>query len=150
MAKAAQPTVAAFLKGLPADRRKEVAAVRSAILEHLPPGYDEAVRGTMIVYEVPLALYPDTPNGHPFWFAALAAPRSYLTLHLMPVYGSPKLMTRLRQGFAAAGKRLDIGKACIHYRKADDLALDVIGEIVAALPPERWVELVRAARSRGR
>lgn len=140
--------VATFLAQLPPARRKAVARVRSVIRKHLPKGYQEALRSNMIVYEVPLARYPDTYNGQALWFAALAAPKSYLTLHLMPVYGSAELMTRLRAGFAAAGKKLDIGKACIHYQTADDLALDVIGEIVAAVPLARYVEIARAARRR--
>ena len=120
-------TVASFLSKLPAERRKEVATVRAVIRKHLPRGYAETVRGTMIVYEVPLAKYPDTYNGQALWYAALAAPQSYLTLHLLPVYGSAELMKRLR---------------------ADDLALEVIGEIVAAVPLTRWVEIARAARRR--
>ena len=59
----------------------------------------------MIVYEVPLGTYPDTYNGHPLWYAALVAPKSFLTLHRMPVYASPDLMGRLRDGFQAAGKK---------------------------------------------
>jgi hypothetical protein len=141
-------TVATFLAHLPPTRRKELARVRAVIREHLPSGYREALRGQMIVYEVPLATYPDTYNGHPLWFAALAAPKSYLTLHLMPVYGSPELMRRLRDGFQAGGKKLDIGKACIHFRKADDLALDVIGAIIASVPLSRWVAIAQAAKGR--
>ena len=102
----------------------------------------------MIVYEVPLDKYPDTYNGHPLWLAALAAPKSYLTLHLMPVYGSAELLRELTNGFLAAGKKLDIGKACIHFQTAEDLALDVIGSIIARVPLACWVEIAKAARRR--
>jgi hypothetical protein len=140
----------ALLATLPSDRAAELARVREVIREHLPAGYEEVVQRDMIVYQVPKARYPDTYNGHPLWYAALAAPKSYLTLHLMPVYSSPALLQKLEAGFRAAGKRLDIGKACIHFRKADDLALDAIAMIVAALPVDDWVALARAARQRSR
>ncbi|HET9266531.1 MAG TPA: hypothetical protein VFO31_00150 [Vicinamibacterales bacterium] len=52
----------------------------------------------------------------------------------------------MQDGFRAAGKRLDIGKACIHFKKADDLALECISEIVAGMPVEKWVEIARSAR----
>jgi hypothetical protein len=39
-----------------------------------------------------------------------------------------------------------MGKACIRFKTADDLALDVIGEIVARIPPDRWVQIAQAAR----
>jgi len=142
----APETVASFLTHLPPARRKQLARVRSLIRKHLPAGYQEVLRGQMIVYEVPLARYPDSYNGQPLWFAALAAPKSHLTLHLMPVYGSADLMRRLSEGFLAAGKKLDIGKACIHFQTADDLALEAIGNIIASVPLARWVEIARAAR----
>ena len=122
--------------------------MRTLIRKHLPPGYQEVLRGQTIVYEVPLATYPDTYNRQPLWLAALAAPKSHLTVHLMPVYGSAELMRQLTDGFMAAGKKLDIGKACIHFQTAEDLALDVIGSIIARVPLTRWVEIAKAARRR--
>ena len=141
-------SVAAYLAALPAARRKELGRVRAVIRKHLPPGYAETLGSGMIVYEVPLARYADTYNGKALWYAALAAPKSYLTLHLMTVYGSAALAQKLRDGFAAAGKKLDMGKACIRFHAADDLALDVIGEIVASVPLERFVAIAQAARRR--
>jgi hypothetical protein len=66
----------------------------------------------------------------------------------MPVYGDPEQARRLKDGFKAAGKKLDMGKACIHFKTADDLALDIIGQIVASTPLERWVQIAQAARRR--
>jgi len=133
-------TVSEFLKTLPADRRIELKRVRDAVRKRLPKGYGESVSGKMIVYHVAV-------DGRPFWYAAIAAQKSYLTLHLMPVYGDRSLASRLKKGFKEAGKKLDMGKACIRFKKADDLALDVIGDIVAAVPTDRWMEI---ARSRAR
>ena len=141
-------TVAALIDALPADRRKEVERVRQVIQKHLPAGYVESVTKGMIVYEVPLTEYPETFNGHALWYVALASERSYLSLHLMPVYGSPVLAQKLGDGFAAAGKKLDMGKACIHFHRADDLALDTVGEIVAALPMEKWIAIAKSAQKR--
>jgi hypothetical protein len=44
--------------------------------------------------------------------------------------------------------KLDLGKACIRFRRADDLALYAVGKVVASTPLERWVEVARSARSR--
>ena len=144
------PSVADFLSTLPADRRHEVERVRRVIRTHLPPGYVETLAKGMIVYEVPAAIYPDTYNGHPLWYVALASERRYLSLHLMAVYGSPALAKRLQDGFAAAGKELKMRKACINFKRADDLALDTVGEIVAAVPLETWVNIAKSARSKKR
>lgn len=146
--RAAKTTVAEFLKSLPADRRAEMKRVRAVIRAHLPKGHEEAISKQMLVYQVPLARYADTYNGQPSWYVALASEKSYLSLHLMPVYGSPALLRRLQDGFRDAGKPLKMGKACIHFAAAEDLALDTIGEIVAALPVERWIQIAEAARRR--
>jgi hypothetical protein len=147
-AKSSSTTVATFLAKLPLERRREVERVRDVVRRHLPEGYEEAIGKNMLVYQVPLKRYSDTYNGHPLWYVALASEKSYLSLHLMPVYGDAAQAKRLKDGFQAAGKKLDIGKACIHFRTADDLALDVIGEIVASIPLDRWVQVAQAARRR--
>lgn len=141
-------SVADVLAQVPAPRRAELARVRKVIRKHLPKGYEEVVCKGMIVYQVPLERYPDTYNGQASWYAALAAQKNYLTLHLMGVYGSKQLAAKLVAGFKAAGKKLDMGKACIRFQEADDLALDVVGDIVASVPLDKWVEAAKAARRR--
>jgi hypothetical protein len=141
-------TVEGLLASFPLARRREVERVRDVVRERLPRGYEEAVSRGMLVYQVPLARYPDTYNGHPLWYVALASEKSYLSLHLMSVYADAALAERLRDGFRAAGKKLDMGKACVRFKAAEDLPLDVIGDIVAALPVDRWVAVAQAARRR--
>ena len=140
--------VSTFLTALPADRRREVERVRNEIRRQLPTGYEEVVSKNMLVYQVPLERYPDTYNGHPLWYVALASQKAYMSLYLMPVYGDQALARRLADGFRAASKNLDMGKSCLRFKTAEDLALDVIGEIVAAIPLDRWVEIAQAARRR--
>lgn len=146
--KVSSTTISSFLANLPAGRRREVERVRETVRRHLPAGYQESISKNMLVYQVPLERYSDTYNGHPLWYVALASEKSYLSLHLMPIYGDRALAQRLADGFRAAGKKLDVGKACIHFKTADDLALDVIGQIVASIPLDRWVQIAQAARRR--
>ena len=140
--------VATFLSQVPAGRRADVARVAEVIVGHLPAGYEAAVVKRMLVYQVPLVRYPDTYNGHPLWYVALASQKSYLSLYLMGAYGDAGLARRLRDGFKAAGKKLDMGKSCIHFKRAADLPLDLIGDVVAAVPLERWVAIAKAVRRR--
>ena len=143
-----QSTVTEFLARLSPGRRREVKCVRTLIRRHLPPGYEESISKDMLVYQVPLTRYADTYNRQPLWYVALASEKSYLSLHLVSVYGDAAQARRLQEGFRAAGKKLDMGKACIHFQKADDLALDVIGTVIASMPVDRWVAIARAARRR--
>ena len=137
-----------FLAQLPADRREAVARVREVVARNLPPGYEESVAYGMVVYAVPLTRYADTYNGQPLMYCGIAAQKNYMSLYLMPAYGSSELAQRLRAGFKSAGKKLDMGKSCIRFRAADDLALDTIGEIIAAVPVDKWVAIAEAARAR--
>lgn len=145
---APSPAVAAYLARLPEDRRRELEIVREVIRRRLPSGYEEALAGNTLVYQVPLSRYPDTYNGHPLWYAALASQKTYLSLYLMAPYGDAGLAARLRDGFKAAGKKLDMGKSCVRFRRAADLALDVVGDVVGAVPVDRWVAIAQSARRR--
>jgi|SRR4051812_35932322 hypothetical protein len=139
-------TVTRLLAALPAERRREIAAVRAVIRRNLPAGYEEATSKGMIVYQVPLRIYPHTYNGQPLWYAAIGSQARSCSLHLMNVYGDPGLSRQLDEGFRAAGKRLDRGKACVRFRTADDLPLEVIGALVASTSLERFVAVAEAAR----
>ena len=140
------PTVAQYLKQLPPARRRVVKRIRSLIQQHLPAGYEEAISKNMLVYQVPLSEYAGTYNKQPLWYVALASEKSYLSLHLMSVYGDRGQLGRLKAGFRDAGKKLDMGKACIHFQSADDLPLDVVGAVIASMPMERWVAVATSAR----
>ena len=136
-----------YLAKQPPEARAALATAREVILSRLPNGYEEIVNGRVLAYVVPLSRYPKTYNKQPLWYVALGGKKSYNSLHLMPVYMNPSSEQRLRDGFAAAGKKLDMGKACVHFKRAEDLALDVIGELVASLSVERWISLYEASRS---
>lgn len=104
-------TVTEYLQALPDDRRKEIAKVRSVIRKHLPKGYEEAMTYGLITYQVPLRKYPDTYNGQPLCYAALAAQKNFNSLYLMRPYGDPAQLRALKDSLAKAGKKLDMGKS---------------------------------------
>jgi len=78
-------TVEAYLRSLPEDRRKAIAAVRKVVLENLDHDYEEGMQYGMIGYYVPHSVYPagyhaDPNQGLPF--AALASQKNYTSLYL--------------------------------------------------------------------
>ena len=148
--KSAKPqiTVDAFLGQLSDERRREVDRIRALIRANLPEGYEETIASNMLVYQVPFSRYSDTYNKQPLWYVALASQKSYLSLHLMSIYGNAAQARQLEDRFRAAGKKLDKGKACIRFQTADQLELDAIAETVASTPVERWIAIAEAARRR--
>lgn len=148
MAKSTAATVDAYLAELPAERREVVAAVRDTIRARLPAGYEEAMRWGMISYEVPLARYPRTYNGQPLTYAALAAQKGHYALYLTCAYADAAQAKWLADAFAAAGKRLDMGKSCVRFRRLEDLPLPAVGEAIASTPPDRFIALYEAGRAK--
>lgn len=133
-------TVEAYLAELPADRRGAIEAVRSVILDHLPDGYVESMNWGMIAYEVPLETYPDTYNKQPLAFAALASQKNYMAVYLTGIYISDEARDEFEKAYRATGKRFDVGKSCVRFRKLEDLPLELIGETIELIPVDRLIQ----------
>jgi len=50
-----------------------------------------------------------------------------------------------RDAWAKTGKKLDMGKACIRFKKIDDLPLDLIGEAIRRVPASMYIEFCEAS-----
>ncbi len=145
----AAKTVEEYLDSLTPERRAAIAKVRAVIRKNLPAGYREGIQFGMLGYCIPLERFPDTYNGQPLPIAALAAQKNHLALYLMGVYGSKELLARFQRGFDKAGKKLDMGKSCVRFQRADDLALDAVAEVIRAVPVDKLIDIhesVHAAR----
>lgn len=145
----ATPTpVDEYLASLPDNQRAVLEPVRETVRNNLPKGYQEVMQGKFIAYVIPLSRYPKTYNGHALQYAALAAQKNYYALYLMVPYGDEKELAQLQNGFKKAGKKLDMGKSCIRFRKLEDLPLDVIGKAIARTPPKAFIRQYEASRKK--
>jgi len=141
-------TVEEYLAALPEDRRSAVTAVREVVLANLPEGYEEVVNWGMITYQVPLDLEPDTYNGRPLMYAALASQKNHMAVYLTGVYSDPAARAAFESGYRASGKRLDMGKSCVRFRSLDDLPLDVVAEAIRRFEVAEFIDLVSSRRRR--
>jgi uncharacterized protein YdhG (YjbR/CyaY superfamily) len=139
-----------YIASLPAERREAVAAVRDVVRKHLPHGYEEGMQYGMIGWYVPLDRFGDTYNGQPLALAGLANQKRHMSLNLNSVYGDRDTDAWFHERYAASGKRLDMGKSCVRFRRLDDLPLDLIGETIARADVDTFVEYYRAARGSSR
>jgi hypothetical protein len=131
--KSTATTVREYLEQLPADRRASIESVRAVILKNLDPLFEEGMQYGMIGYYVPHRVYP--PGYHcdpaePLPFVCLASQKNYMSVYLGCVYGHAERERWFHEAWAKAGKKLDMGKSCVRFRKLDDLALDVLGEAI--------------------
>jgi len=142
-------TVDQYLAELPDDRRAAIGEVREVILANLPEGYEESMNWGMISYEIPLETYPDTYNKKPLGYAALASQKNHMAVYLLTIYSSEETATTFEEEYRATGKRYDVGKSCVRFRKIDDLPLDLIGRTIAATSVEQYIARYEEARAGG-
>ena len=140
-------TVQEYLENLPPERREALESVRQTILEHLPDGYEEVINWGMITYQVPLETYPDTYNGKPLMYAALGNQKNHMAVYLTGVYMDDDRRDSFLDAYRETGKRIDMGKSCVRFRKLEDLPLALIGKSIASYPVDVFVEEIKAARS---
>jgi len=148
MASSTAASVKDYLAELPPERSEVVAKVRGVIRKHLPKGYVETMNWGMIAYEIPLSRYPDTYNGQPLAYVALAAQKNSYSLYLNCTFSDKAREDEVRRAFAEAGKKLDMGKSCVRFRKLDDLPLPAIGRIIASTPVDEFVKRYEASREK--
>ncbi len=142
--------MAEYIRGLPSDRRAALSAVRKVILDRLPEGYEEAMNWGMICYQVPLSTVPDTYNGQPLMYAALASQKRHMAAYVSGIYANEESRAAFELAYRATGMRYDVGKSCVRFRKLDDLPLDVIGDAIASLEVDEFVDRYQKGRSTGR
>lgn len=122
-------SVADYLASLPPDRRIAIESLRALILKNLPEGYEEAMRWGMITYEVPLAIEPKTYNGQPLMFAALASQKNHMAVYLCSLNCVPGAEVAFVKAWQ--GKKLDMGKSCVRFKKLEDIDQSLIAKTVA-------------------
>jgi hypothetical protein len=141
-------TVEAYLAELPRERAELVAHVRNLVNGNIPAGYVERMAWGMIAWELPIERYPNTYNGQPLTFAALAAQKNHTALYLNCIQASEARTERLRLAYEATGRKLDMGKSCIRFKRREDLAEDAIARAIREIPPEAFIADYERSRAR--
>ncbi len=142
-------TVAEYLAALPPDRREAISAIRKVIKKNLPKGYAEGMQYGMIGYFVPHSIFPDGYHcdpKQPLPFASVASQKNHMAIYLMCIYSMQAHRDRFMKDWKASGKKLDMGKSCVRFKRIEDVALDVVGEAIARVPVKDYVAFYEASR----
>jgi len=135
-------SVSAYLDALPADRAEALQACRKVILDNLDDGFEEGIQYGMIGYFVPHRIFPDgyhVDSKQPLPFAALASQKSHMAVYLHCVYQSSVAEKRFRERWLATGKKLDMGKSCIRFKRLEDMALNVLGATIRETTAKKFI-----------
>ena len=133
-----------YINGLPEDRRTAITGLRKAINEGLPKGFKETLGMGGILWCVPHTSYPagyHCDPSKPLMLMSVSATKSGISLHHMGLYGSTPLLNWFTSEWPKhSSKKLDMGKACVRFKKAEDVPFELIGELATKLTPQAWVE----------
>ncbi len=134
-------TVEQYLKELPEDRRTAISAIRNMILKNLDKDFEEGMQYGMIGYYVPHRIFPDGYHcdpKQPLPFVSVASQKNHMAVYLMCIY-MDKSEEQFRKAWLKTGKKLDMGKSCIRFKKLEDVALDVIADVIRNITVKSFV-----------
>jgi hypothetical protein len=150
-------TVKEYLASLPDHRRQAIEAVRRVILDNVDASVREGMAYGMIGYAIPHDVYPagyHCDPKMPLPYAAIASQKAHVALYLPCVYGDNAATQRIRDAWAKAGKKLDMGAACIRFKKLEDLPLEAVADAIRRTPSKvyiaRYEEILASMKSKPR
>ena len=144
-------TVKEYLAELPDDRRESLTTVRDVILQNLPPGYEETMNWGMITYQIPPETYPNTYNKQPLMYAALASQKNHMAVYLTSIYSDVETKETFVREYKATGKKLDMGKSCVRFKKLESLPLELIGKAISSMNVQQMIEMMeRVHKNKGK
>jgi len=146
-------TVAAYLASLTPEKRAVIEEARAFVHKHISKGYAEFMNWGVINWGIPLEEFSNTYNGQPLCYVGLGAKKNYNSLYLMGLYDSsngkyttPFSEKQLADAFKKAGKRLDMGKCCLHFKALDDLELTSVAKVIAMSTPKEYLAFYKRVK----
>ena len=136
-------SVEEYLAALPEDRREAITAIREVILKNLPKGYEEGMQWGMPSCFVPLSAYPAGYNcqpDQPLPFVGFASQKNHMAFYGFCIYMDEALKNRFVEDWKKTGKKLDMGKSCVRFKKLEDVPLKVIGDAVKRVPMKKYIK----------
>ncbi len=147
MASIQADSVEEYLSKLPENRKDSFLEVRKMINDNLSDGFVESVNWGMLSYEIPLEVYPETYNGEPLMFCALAAQKRHLSLYMMSVYQNPEQREILLNAFDELGVKPNMGKSCLRFTNVKKIPLQILGELISDCTMEEFIKSYEKGRS---
>lgn len=141
-------TVEEYLAELPEDRRVALSVVREAILKNLDQGFEERMQYGMIGYCVPHTIFPDGYHcdpKQPVPFAGLSSQKNFMAVYLMCIYAETELHDWFVDEYKKTGRKLDMGKGCVRFKRLEDLPVELIGATIAKVSLKGFLSVYEAS-----
>jgi len=136
-------TVTQYLAALEPERKKALQALRKVIKANLDPKVKEGIQYGMIGYFIPHSVYPDgyhcSPD-QPLPFMSIASQKNHMAVYLFCIYGDEAEAARFEKQWAKSGKKLDMGKSCVRFKKLEDVCLTSLGAAVKRMTAAKFIK----------
>ncbi len=144
-----EKSVDQYVENVPENYLDAIQKLREIVKNNIPVGFEEMINYGMIGFVVPHKLYP---NGYhcdtklPLPFINIAAQKNFISFYHMGIYAVPSLLEWFVEEYAMANtQKLDMGKSCIRFKKAEYIPYELIGELVKKMTVENWIEVYENA-----
>ncbi len=134
-----------YINQMPDERKEVMIKLRGVILKNLRKGFEEGINYGMIGYYVPHSIYP---NGYhctpelPLPFMSIASQKNSINVYHSGIYADKNLYDWFVEEYPKyCGRKLDIGKCCIRFKKIEEIPYKLIGELCAKMTVEQWINL---------
>lgn len=132
-----------YIDKVPEDRKEAMARLRSVIKSNIPEGFEETMSYGMIGYVVPHSIYPDGYHCNPSLplpFMNLASQKNFIAIYHSGVYANKEIhdwfVTEYKK---QVGKKPDMGKSCVRFKKIDAIPYELIGELSTRFTVDDWI-----------
>ena len=134
-----------YIAQIPEDRIPYFKKLRQTILDNIPKGFEEQMSYGMIGYVVPKSIYPDgyhCDTNLPLPFTNIASQKNFIALYHSGIYADKNILDWFVTEYPKHCKRkLDMGKSCIRFKKAEEIPFDLIAELMQKITVDKWIEI---------
>ncbi|HRH99768.1 MAG TPA: DUF1801 domain-containing protein [Saprospiraceae bacterium] len=134
-----------YINSISEDRKEIITQLRDIIKQNLPKGFEETISYGFLSFVVPHSIYPKGYHCDPkqaLPFISIASQKSHIAIYHMGIYAEPKLLEWFTNEFPKySSKKLDMGKSCLRFKKAEDVPIKLIGELAKKMSPKDWINL---------
>lgn len=138
-----------YVKELPEDRQKAISQLRKVINKNLPKGFQETMGYGMIGYVVPHSIYPagyHCKPTDPLPFMSIASQKNFIAVYSMVLYANAELLKWFTNSYHELNiGKLDMGKSCIRFKKAEKIPYELIGELASKVTVKEWINTYEKA-----
>lgn len=134
-----------YINACPIEKKDVLEAIRQAIKESLPTGFEETFQYQMIGYVVPLKTYPKGYHANPkepLPFMHLGYQKHHVALYYMGFYLDDVRTWFIKSYIDIFGKKPDLGKSCLRFKEVTIDSIDLIKALLKKVDLKMYLELI--------